>query len=191
MKKIGFLILATCFLFACGGGDNSSPAADPEALVSEAAPVPEIVPGDLLENPEKFLGQVVTLTGTVQHVCERSGKRMFLSGPDDPEKTFKVTAGRDIGEFSIDLNGSDVSATGEIVVQKVDQAYLENWAAEIETGAKPEAAHEGHGAWKEEKLSESEESKIQLENMRKALEKSGKDQLLFYSLDCTEYEVVS
>ncbi len=188
MKRYVFLILVIFAFAACGSSETSEPV---DAAIQQEEIIPALVPADLLSDPDQYVGRIVTLTGTVQHVCERTGKRMFLSGADSPDKTFKVTAGRDIGEFSIDLNGSDVTAKGAIVVQKVNQAYLDNWEAEIETGAKPEAAHEGHGSGKEEAMTEMEESRMQLENMRKALAKSGKDQLLFYSLECTEYQVKS
>ena len=190
MKKILIFVFLIVVFAACGGSDNPAPA-EPEAAQAEISPVPDLVPADLLADPEKYVGQVVALTGTVQHVCEVSGKRMFLSGPEDPEKTFKVTAGRGIGEFSIDLNGSDVTARGEVVVQKVDQAYLDNWEAEMSAGVKPEAAHQGHGPEGDTHESEEEAARTQLENMRKALANSGKDQLLFYSLECTEFDVKS
>ena len=184
IKRIVFVVFVLLVLAACGGNQGAEPQAGQEM---QAEALPSLVPQDLLDNPEQYVGQIVTLTGTVQHVCEVTGKRMFLSGPDNPDKTFKVTAGRDIGEFPIELNGSDVTARGEVKVQKIDQAYLDNWETELSTGVKPEAAHQGHGSEGEDHESEEEGARSQLANMREALAKSGKDQLLFYSLEATEY----
>ena len=188
MKKFVFLILVIFAFAACGSSETSEPL---DAAIQQEEKIPALLPADLLSDPDQYVGQIVSLTGTVQHVCEVTGKRMFLSGDDSPDKTFKVTAGRDIGEFSIDLNGSDVIARGEVVVQTIDQAYLDNWEAELSTGIKPEAAHQGHGPEGEDHESEEEGARNQLKNMREALAKSGKDQLLFYSLECTEYQVKS
>jgi hypothetical protein len=184
MKRFVYLILVVVVFAGCGSSELSEPV---DADVQQEEIIPALVPADLLSNPEQYVGQTVTLTGTVQHVCEVTGKRMFLSGTENPDKTFKVTAGRGIGEFSVGLNGSDVEAKGEVVVRKVNQAYLDNWETEMSTGVKPEAAHEGHGSGGEEPMTEQEESRMQLEKMRENLAKSGKDQLLFYSLECTEY----
>jgi len=182
-KRIFALMFIVLLLAACGGQGDQTEALEPAA--EEA--VPNLVPGDLLDHPEQFVDQTVELTGTVQHVCEVTGKRMFLSGPDDPSRTFKVTAGKGIGEFPVALNGSDVTARGVVREQKVDQAFLDNWEAEIATGVKPEAAHEGHGSEGEGQESKEAEARAQLENMREKLAASGKEHLLFYSLECTGY----
>lgn len=184
IKRTIFMIFAVSVLAACSGEPGAEPQA---ALEAQLEILPSLVPQDLLDNPEQYVGQTVSLTGTVQHVCEVTGKRMFLSGPDNPEKTFKVTAGRDIGEFPVELNGSDVTARGVVAVQKIDQAYLDNWETELSTGVKPEAAHQGHGSEGEDHESAEEGARSQLANMREALAESGKDQLLFYSLEATEY----
>lgn len=179
-----FMIIVVSLLTACGGNQGAEP---PEVMEEQAELLPSLVPQDLLDNPEQYVGQTVTMTGTVQHVCEITGKRMFISGPEDPGKTFKVTAGRDIGEFSIELNGSDVVVKGEVKVQKIDEAYLDNWEAELSTGVIPEAAHGGHGPEGEDHESEEESARARLEVMRETLAGSGEDQLLFYSLECIEY----
>ena len=183
-KKIIAIVFCMTLFVSCS---PSQVAEAPEGMETQVDVVPNLVPRDLLDNSEQYVGQTVTLTGTVQHVCEVTGKRMFLSGPDNPDKTFKVTAGRGIGEFSVELNGSDVAATGVVKVQKIDQAYLDNWETELSTGVKPEAAHQGHGSEGEEHDSAEEGARSQLNNMREALAKSGKDQLLFYSLEATEF----
>ncbi len=185
MFKNIFVIVFCMTVFVSCSPDQG--AETPEVMGTQVDVVPNLVPQDLLDNPEQYVGQTVTLTGTVQHVCEVTGKRMFLSGQDNPEKTFKVTAGRGIGEFPIALNGSDVTARGVVRVQKIDQAYLDNWETELNTGVKPEAAHQGHGSEGEEHDSAEEGARSQLNNMREALAKSGKDQLLFYSLEATDY----
>lgn len=183
-RRIIAIVFSLSLFSGCSADQNAEP---PEVFQEQARLVPSLVPRDLMDDPEQYVGETVKLTGTVQHVCERSGKRMFLSGPEDPGKTFKVTAGRGIGEFSIDLNGSDVVVQGVVREQKVDQAFLDAWEAEISTGVKPEAAHEGHSLGEKEYESEVEESRSQLASMRKALAESGKDELLLYSLEATEY----
>ena len=184
IKKIVVLALAVLMFASCGQNSGSEA---PEVIQEHAELLPSLTPGDLLDNPDAYAGKRVMLTGMVQHVCEKTGKRMFLSGAEGPEKTFKVTAGHDIGEFSIDLNGSEVVVEGVVKMQRVDQAYLDNWEAEISTGVKPEEAHQGHGPEGEDEESEVEDARRQLENMRNALLESGKDELLFYSLEAEDY----
>lgn len=184
IKRLVVLILPLVLLVSCG--DNGGSEA-PEIIQEQTEVLPALTPVDLLENPEPYVGKRVVLTGMVQHVCEKTGKRMFLSDAENPDSTFKVTAGRDIGEFSIDLNGSEVVVEGIVKMQRVDQAYLDTWEAEISTGVKPEEAHQGHGPEGENQESEVEDARRQLENMRTALTESGKDELLFYSLEAEEY----
>ena len=86
IKRIVFVVFVVLVLAACGGNQGAEPQAGQEM---QAEALPSLVPQDLLDNPERYVGQTVTLTGTVQHVCEVTGKRMFLSGPDNPDKTFR------------------------------------------------------------------------------------------------------
>lgn len=148
----------------------------------------------IAENAVKFVGKEVSITGTVEHVCKHGGKRLFIFDENDPTKRFKITAGPEIGTFKVELEGSDITVTGVINETRIDEAYLDNWESEV-SAEKPEVAHEGHehtnGEATEEEHNEEDEIAESLEkikNMRETLEKSGKEFLAFYDMECKSFE---
>ena len=84
---------------------------------------------ELTANTGEYVGKVVEVSGTVNHVCRVSGKKLFITG-DSPGQRFKVDAGAGIGTFDIALEGSDVRVVGLIEEQRVDAAYLNEWETE-------------------------------------------------------------
>jgi hypothetical protein len=134
-----------------------------------------------------YVGQRVTVSGAVVHVCRSGGKRMFITG-ESPEPRFKITAGEAIGAFDMALEGSNVTVTGLVEEQRVDEVFLNEWEAELEAEEKPEVAHKGGGSSTAEEVEDHHESvKDQISNMRKKLAESDKEYLSFYSLDCDSF----
>ncbi len=146
---------------------------------------------NLVTNAAEFVGTNVTVKGTVVHVCKHGGKRMFIIG-NEPESRFKITAGKKIGSFDIELEGSNVQVTGVIQEQKVDQAFLDNWESELENEHEPEVAHEGHEHDHAQTAGEvddhHENASNQIKMFRERLAKSDKDFISFYSMECETFE---
>ncbi len=161
----------------------------------------------LLDNAEQYVDKTVNVSGTVVHVCRHTGKRLFIVG-ENPEKRFKVVTGPNMSSFDVALEGSDVTIEGIVRVQKIDEAYLDQWESQMSDAARPEVAHDGEhkGEHQEEQASCQTESCEQKENsghdsdkpiqkistnpqideLRKQLAESGKDYLAFYSLECVK-----
>ena len=174
MKKIISLLGLVLILTACSE----------EAKKESTENLAVLTVDQLLENPEKYVDQNVKVSGTVVHVCKHGGKRVHLIGTNDEEK-FKVEAGKDALVFDRTLEGSDITAEGKIMKQVIDEAYLNNWESEL--NEELEKVDENH---KNEKgVAEKIENKEQIKNMRKELEESGKTELIFYSMKCSNYDV--
>lgn len=137
----------------------------------------------IIANAVDYVNKNMSLTGTVAHVCEHGGKRMFIMG-DKPGQRFKIIAGPAIGSFDIRLEGSDVRVEGIIREQKVDEAFLDNWEQEIDGSTKPEIGHQGLDNHDEDNDNHHEDTLRQIQAMRKKLIESGKETLSFYSLEC-------
>ncbi|MBD3385493.1 hypothetical protein GF407_11280 [candidate division KSB1 bacterium] len=178
MKRI-YLLLMLAMVFACGTREKPQTTQAVEVGVKA-----------LDENAEEYVGETVELTGTVVHVCRHGGKRLFMIG-DEPQPRFKVTAGPEVGSFDLKLEGSTVKVTGVVNVDRIDEAFLDRRKAELESGTKEEVEHQAHREQVgEAEMSEAEETKAQLEAMRKQLKESGKEQLSFYSIEAQSIETL-
>ncbi len=176
VKRLLIVVSIAFMMISCGTDSTQTPAT-------------EVTVAQLTNQASEYVGQTVSVTGTVQHVCRHGGQRMFIMG-DTPEARFKITPGPDVGAFDVALEGSDVRVQGVVEEEKVDRAYLDAWEAELGTGRKPEVGHEGHdqGVVEEDEHEDAQKDRQRLENMRQQLEESGKEALYFYSLDCHSFE---
>ncbi len=190
LKTSLLLIMAALFIVSCGADQTKEKAAE----------VTTVAVADFDAKAEGFVGQTLAITGTVNHVCKHSGKRLFLIG-DDPETTIKVEAGPEIGTFDIALEGSKIRVEGIVEVLKVDKEYLDNW--EGEACAAEKQSIENAAAKGQEKVAEAAESvdteaqaqqdeaaKAQIEEMRKQVAESEHGYLAFYSLQATSFEEI-
>jgi len=103
------------FIFLLPYSKNSIPQAVPVNLSEIKAKAPEM------------MGKLISLDGMVAHICRESGKRLFLG-----EESFKVLATNNVPTFKIELEGSDVTITGYLKEDRIDETYLANWGKRIE-----------------------------------------------------------
>jgi hypothetical protein len=182
-RSLLIIVTPLVALLACGGQAPQETAAEADT----AQETTEVTLPSLLADTSQYVGTEIAVRGTVDHVCKHGGKRLFIMG-EDPKDRFKVTAGDAVGAFDVVLEGSDLVVKGVVQEQRIDDAYLDNWEAELGAQEKPEAAHEGlHDGEHED---EQQESLRQIANMRTQLAESGKDHLSFYSLECSSYETI-
>lgn len=176
VKRLWSVVSVAILLVSCGNDSDQTPAT-------------EVTVAQLANQASEYVGQTVSVTATVQHVCRHGGQRMFIMG-ETAEERFKVTPGPDVGAFDVALEGSDVRVQGVVEEEKVDRVYLDAWEAELGTGRKPEVGHEGHGQGvvEEDEHEEAQQDRQRLESMRQQLEDSGKEALYFYSLECHAFE---
>lgn len=184
MKRIVLLMLVPFFMVACNQKvSNEKETATEDKLV-------EVSINDLLENAGDYVGKTVLISGTVDHVCKHGGKKMFVFG-ENPEDRIKITTGKNIGSFEVELEGSKVNVQGIVNELKVDENYLTMREQELEESDGYKGANElsdgkGHEGGMEE--NELEEQKKQNKQLREKLEASGQDHISFYSIECVKFE---
>lgn len=155
-----FLLLG---LIACGGATADKPAekataqkaeaheghADKSAKKAEAPKdgwetfgtqlgVSEVVTAKaLLDEPTKFVGKSLTVTGEVSDVCQKAGCWMVVS--DGAERSMRVRM-KDHG-FAVakDCAGAQTRVQGEVVEKRISKKEVDHFAGEA---AKPEVMPE-------------------------------------------------
>lgn len=147
----------------------------------------------LLANAENLVGKEVTIEGVCTHTCKHGAKKIFLMGSDDTQ-VIRVEAGT-LGAFDPKCVNSIVRVTGTLKEQRIDEAYLQNWEAQLkaqsaekhgtgETGCDTEKKARGETANTPEARIADFRAKIA---DRKA--NTGKEYLSFYFMEANSYEV--
>lgn len=201
MKRIFTLIfLVGVILSACNSGNKQANTDEKK----ECADKKECLTVDeFLANAADYVGKEVDIDGTVSHVCKHGGKRMFLFG-ENPEATAKVVTGEGIANFDVGLEGSDVCVHGVVEELRIDEAYLQNWEAELaakgeETEAAEVAAEEekdGHDHGDQTKHGDKAdmgEHKADLEKIQMYRDKFAKDSIdhiSYYTVVATKFEKI-
>jgi hypothetical protein len=193
MKKYVVALIAMVFvLSACENQQKKEDASEEEVVLIE-----EIVPVSLSDfdvKAEELVGKQVMLTGTVDHVCKHGGQRMFVIETGS-EGRVKVTPDENIAAFKTDLEGQTVKLIGIVEEQRIDEDYLKEWEEEVMAGVdmgddKGEGSHLGGDTEKGGSDADMEEEMEKINNLRQEIAESEKGYLAFYSVLCTEYEVV-
>lgn len=186
LKHSFVIVLSLAVLTACGGAPVDEPAV--EETAAEAPAQPQVVEiAALIGNTADYVGTEILVTGTVNHVCKHGGKKLFMMG-DDPEGRFKVTAGESVGAFEVELEGSTITVIGIVEEEIISEATICALEGSGSTAEVEEPAHEegAEGEVEEHHAGEGE----QAAHLRQMLAESGEDQLSFYSLDCSSFEIV-
>ncbi len=173
MLKKFFLLATTMLLIAsCSGEQTQQDNATDQIIWLSIA--------EFNVDGETYEGKLVEVTGTVDHVCKHSGKRLFIMG-ENPDDRVKIEAG-EVGSFDVDLEGSEVMVQAVGVVMKMDEAYLDNWESELKS-EEPEAdcAEEQKDMGIE--AGEHNEVLDQIADLRERLRESGREYLAFCSLE--------
>ena len=147
----------------------------------------------LLANAESLAGQEVTIEGVCTHTCKHGAKKIFLMGSDDTQ-VIRVEAGT-LGAFDPKCVNSIVRVTGTLKEQRIDEAYLQNWEAQLKAQA-AEKHGTGEAGCDTEKKARGEtantpEARIADFRAKIADRKanSGKEYLSFYFMEANSYEV--
>jgi hypothetical protein len=136
--------------------------------------------GDIKTNAPDLMGKLISLDGMVAHVCRESGKRLFLG-----QESFKVLASNMVPTFKVEWEGSDITATGYLKEDRIDETYLANWEKELQDGLKTTLKEEIHTYDAEAKG--LDESAVvtqfdQIKGYRDQIAAGGKGYISFYSL---------
>ncbi len=176
MKKILSLVAITAFLFSCGTPQKKTND-EVNALTIKA----------LMENIDQYVGQTVTVTGMVGHVCNHGGDKMFLVCKDTDLK-LKVEPSGELKSFDPEMEGSICNATGIIEEFKIDEEYLAKWEKEI---AEKEGEEHEHSVEAEKVVDGEHKGDCeQIKNYREQLASSEKGYISLYTLKASKVEIV-
>ncbi len=190
-KKLSLISIVIILITACNS-NQKQPAEDQNNTVKE--PV-MISVNDFENNASEIVGEKIIIEGTVNHVCQHGGKRMFLIDTVS-DATVKIIVGENIPSFNTDLEGQDVIVTGVIDELRIDEDYLTEWENELMMEAEEGEGHDdgsGHEGSKKGEAADQGEHVSGLEkikNYRQEIKESGTDHLSFYSIICEEYKVI-
>jgi len=116
IRKIPLMLLLVLVVVACAKKEEKKTA--PQEVVT-------LTVSELMKNADDYVDRTVKLTGTVSHVCRKSGKKLFLLGQEEGQN-FKINTGDNIPVFDVALEGSKVIAEGIIVKTTVEQEAHEH-----------------------------------------------------------------
>ena len=148
----------------------------------------------LSEKADSLLGERVAIQGFCVHVCGKAGGKIFLIG-DNERKRFRVQATKECS-FSNDCLNSELSVTGILKEDRLDEAFLLNWEASV-AKEEEENDHEhehsnctGHGDKAEAERPDDATRIAQLRDaISKRTAKEGKAYVSFYYIDAEEYQL--
>ena len=199
---IAIAIMAMTFIgTSCGNKQQKSASeATTEQSASSALEI-----DSLLANAESLAGQEVTIEGVCTHTCKHGAKKIFLHicahgggkiflmGSDDTQ-VIRVEAGT-LGAFDPKCVNSIVRVTGTLKEQRIDEAYLQNWEAQLKAQAAEKHGTGEAGCDSEKKArgetANSPEARIADFRAKIADRKAetGKEYLSFYFMEADSYEV--
>ena len=174
---------------SCGGSKQKT---------NEAAQAEQTVAAmdvdSLLANAEALTDQEVTVEAICTHACKHGATKIFLMGSDDT-KTIRVEA-CELGAFDTKCVNSVVRVKGIMKEDRIDEAYLQNWEAQLKEAATKQHG-EGEAGCETEKKARGEsantpEDRIAAFRAKIAARQAedGKAYLSFYHVDAISYEIV-
>ncbi len=177
------VLFASTLFISCANNSQQTEKSENTAATELTIDNFETMAGDLIGKP-------VVLIGTVNHVCEHGGQKMFLV-EEGSEASIKVVPNESMAAFNTNLKGSKIQVEGIIEALIIDEEYLMTWESELASADK-EGEGDGHGVGKGEAADMGEHiaATESIANYRKQMAEEGKTQLAFYSIVCTNYEMI-
>ncbi len=126
MKKQLILLVAATALTLTSCGKASQSKQQDQATTSTQ--ITTLTVDSLLNNAEAYIDQQVTVSGLCTHICSHGAEKIFLMGSDDTQ-VIRIQASKEIGTFKQECVNSLVQATGTLVEERIDEAYLTAWEA--------------------------------------------------------------
>lgn len=173
---------------SCGNKQKSN---EQTAATEQTSGAMEI--DSLLTNAESLVGQEVVVEGVCTHTCKHGATKIFLMGSDDT-KTIRVEAG-ELGSFDTKCVNNIVRVTAKLNEERVDEAYLQKWEAQLKNAAAEQHGDGAAGCDTEKKArgetANTPEARIADFRAKIAAHqaKTGKDYLSFYFLEAVSYEI--
>lgn len=195
MKHILLFIMLTtitaCLLTSCKSKRLNRPHHNPKCHNPRFWKWTTYWPG-----PTSLTGKTFTTEALCTHICAHGGGKIFLMGSDDT-KTIRVEAGTKIGSFKPETVNNLVRITGKLVEQRIDEAYLTEWEAQVKAQTAEKHGTTEQGCASEQKArGEAPANSIEerITNFRQRIAdrqaKEGKNYLSFYYIEGDTYEIV-
>lgn len=182
LKKLVPLFLIAALFVACGKKEEKVEAKPAKAEIVK------LTVDDFYGKASELKDKEVEISGTIVHVCQHGGKRAHIIGTN-PDTKVKLECTDETTKFDREAEGSEVVAKGTVDALVIDEAYLNNWEAEIKkSGESEKNLHDGHKE-EHEGMSEQEENLVKIKAYRKRLKESGKDKLEYYSVKLKSFEI--
>jgi len=153
---------------------------------------------EIIESAPTLVGKTVTVKGTVQHICEKTGRKLFLETADG-KKTFRLNAGTKIDKFNENALDTVVIASGVVAEQKVTLEDLNKQEAAVAAVAAAEKAQKVAEHCTSEAKANGENTaatpvqRVQAlkDKLKKQVEAGKNNYLSFYTIDnVDEYSIV-
>lgn len=184
-----------CSVTSCGSNPSSANETGQHetAIVETKSAAWEV--DSLLVYADSLAGRQVVVEGVCTHICQHGGGKIFLMGSDDTQ-TIRVDAGEKIGKFPQETVNSLVRIHGTVVEERIDEAFLSRWEAELDE-SESEVGHAGGSCESDQKArGETPVNSVQerIDNFRKRIAerygREGKNYLSFYSVRADRYEIL-
>lgn len=197
MKKYLLCTLALAgalSLASCGG--NASTSGNAQTAESQSATTKTMDVDSLLAVAETLVDQPITVEGICTHICQHGGKKIFLMGTDDTQ-VIRIEAGEAIGAFDAGCVNNVVRATGRLVEDRIDEAYLAEWERSIaDAAAQQHGTDEGGCTTEKQARGESQTASTaqRIADFRARIAdrkaREGKEYLSFYHIEGDTYEIL-
>jgi hypothetical protein len=179
MRSGLFVVTAVALVLTSCGKNPGEPAS--AGVADPAFDGPRMAVAAVMDAAVDYVGTAIAVTGTVEHVCRHGGKKMFIMG-DDPADRLRIETGDRISEFAVDLEGSDVVVQGVIVEDKIDDAYLDTWEAELKDPGTDGGAGKGAEAGEHH-----DDIPTQIATFRMIIADNDGEPISFYHLECDSF----
>ena len=191
MNAFKLLTIAFSCLAVASCGNRAAQSTEAQA---EAAPAADTLTVDyVLAEADSLVGQTVVISGFCTHICKHSGRKIFLMGSDE-SKSIRVE-GAEIGGFAQECVSSNVTVTGVLREERVDEAYLQQWEAQAAAQRSEEHGDKEAGCDTEKKArgEQANTTAGRIADFRaKIAERKaqcGKEYLSFYFVEAKLYEI--
>ena len=190
-SKLPLVLLAALFSLAFMGcnkqkQDQTAPAETETPAYMEV--------DALLASADSLIGKTVSVQGICTHLCKHGAKKAFLMGSDDT-KVIRAEANEEMGAFAQECVNSIVTVTGQLVEDRIDEAYLQNWEERLKAQAAKEHGDGKAGCANEKKArgETADTPEARIADFRKQIAEreaqEGKAYLSFYHINATSYQI--
>lgn len=156
----------------------------------------------------ELLDQTVTVKGVAKHICQNSGRKVFLASTADSEQTVTVFTGENMNPFDKTTVGKTYTMTGVVkVLTVIDEEYLNNWESQVRTQIAGGTGNDHHcsmengvseeGTTAENTTTEAVPDSLtlnnpqlkQIEEMRNKIAAQDGKPITMYKIECTSFTV--